>query len=463
MKRLFILSVAAFVPVLVSGVSASAAEAAEAAEAEAQTISIQGVTYSVVPDEKLRALGFEFPDVAPEENAALDYLKALETYSRVERGSELAPLYDSVLAGRWTADAGPLAAYLEKNKGTLALLEQAAAKPLCRFPGLLDEGKTLGEDAAVAELYLPYLANMREFARFLIVEGKAREFEGRHTEALEAYVLIFSIGDHAAQDPFLISGLLGVACNEMGIRAVERSVVREDVDEETLARAQKRAYELSQGRPGLAAAMRGERVFSTQGIEYAIKHPGWLEIAVEQEEKSEADLPAWVAKIQTKDGSEQARREIREFWDAMEEALALPIPEYLAKKDEFDAQWGEASDKSLVRMLVPSLWRARLAYARADLSWNVLDAILALARYKAKHGAYPEKLDDAKPLMLADGTDPFSGGPLHYRLEADGSFTIWSVGENLVDDGGEVGSQCPDWHGDDYVWNSRLLAEFPEQ
>jgi hypothetical protein len=436
MKRLFILSAAVLVLVLASGVSASAAEAAEA---EGETITIQGVTYSVVPDEKLRALGLEFPDVAPEENAALDYLKAMETYSRVEPGSELAALYDSVLAGRWTDETGPLAAYLEKNKGTLALLEQAAAKPSCHFPGLLEEGKTLGEDAAVADLYLLYLlqasptrSQMREFARFLVIEGKAREFEGRWADALDASMLILSIGDHVAQDPILINGLVGIASNEIGIRAIERCILCHDLDDETLARAQQRAHELSQGRPSLAAAMRGERVFSTRMIEYIIKRPRWR--------------------------SEQARREMREFWDAMDGALALPFHEYLKRSDEIEKQvLGKISEASPVRMLMPSLSHGRLSYGRADLSWNVLDAIFALARYKAKHGAYPEKLDDVKDLLLADGTDPFSGGPLKYRLEADGSFTIWSVGENMRDDGGEVGSQRPDWRGDDYVWNSTLI------
>ena len=46
---------------------------------------------------------------------------------------------------------------------------------------------------------------------------------------------------------------------------------------------------------------------------------------------------------------------------------------------------------------------------------------------------------------------------LKYRLEDDGSFTIWSVGHNLVDDGGKIEKVESLWKADDYVWNSRLL------
>ena len=51
--------------------------------------------------------------------------------------------------------------------------------------------------------------------------------------------------------------------------------------------------------------------------------------------------------------------------------------------------------------------------------------------------------------------------PYEYRLEDDGSFTIWSIGENLVDDGGTIPEKHAPWRGDDYVWNSRLITSDP--
>ena len=117
---------------------------------------------------------------------------------------------------------------------------------------------------------------MREFARFLVIEGKAREFEGRYADALDVYMIILRIGDHVAQDPHLISGLVGIACNAIGARAIEQCILRHDLDDETLARAQKRALELSKGRPNCLHAMRGERALSTQTLEFLIKRPSQL-------------------------------------------------------------------------------------------------------------------------------------------------------------------------------------------
>ena len=41
--------------------------------------------------------------------------------------------------------------------------------------------------------------------------------------------------------------------------------------------------------------------------------------------------------------------------------------------------------------------------------------------------------------LAAVPLDPVDGQPLRYRRDADGTFTLYSVGENGVDDGGNPG------------------------
>jgi hypothetical protein len=372
-----------------------------------------------------------------------------------------------------------LAGYLKENKKTLALLERAAAKRVCHFPVLLEHGKTLGEDTPLADLVLPHLTHMREFARFLVTEGEAREFEGQYAEALDAYLMIFRLGGHAAQDPILINGLVGIACDAIGMRAIEQCLVSNELDEETLARAQKRVHELWKQRPRLDAAMRGERVFSTQMTEYIVKNPSW--VWKWNDSQPEFGVRVWAAMVQTEQGAEQARKEMRAFWEFYDELLELPLREFLQKEGEFRSRTSFTLPPKIVRrrapalwrvwplrlmivrMLVPALWRARIQYGRDELRWAVLDVEFAVARYKAKHGEYPEKLEDVKGLMLSDGIDPFSGEALRYRLEEDGSFTIWSVGDNLKDDGGETTEVRQHWGGPDYVWRSRPKSEMMKE
>ena len=61
---------------------------------------------------------------------------------------------------------------------------------------------------------------------------------------------------------------------------------------------------------------------------------------------------------------------------------------------------------------------------------------IALAWFKAEKGRYPAKLAELAPGYLPTiPADRFSPDPLIYRA-ADGGYIVYSVGENLIDDGG---------------------------
>jgi hypothetical protein len=458
MKQITYLTLAVLLaPVLAAIALASTSQPSAAAEpTERDTITILGKTYSIVPCEELRALGLELPDVAPEENAATYYLKAMEAYEEPARRSELGRLRDQVVDGRWTDESGPLAQYLEGNEEAFRLIEEAAAREQCCFPALLPPGASLGN--SIVGNSLPHLMHMRALARLAVTEGKAREYEHRYEDILDAYLLALCIGNHTAQEPFLMSGLVGTACNTVGSKAIEQCLVRCELDEKTLAKAQLRVHELSKQRPSVVTALRGERLWSMGVVESLIKHP---ESAGGLIEGGGLPRSAWSFMLRSEEGQEQMRRDVRTFWDKTDKALELPLPEFiesgvgeeLIRKTK--ARKFPPNIMSLIALALPGV---RVSYGRNELYWTVLDVEFALARYKAQHGMYPGTLDELRPLMLSDGIDPFSGKPLHYRLEPDGSFTIWSVGEDLTDDGGKVAEGGNRWKAADYVWNSALIA-----
>jgi len=443
---------------MVAIAAASMAQPAAAAEpAERETITIRGETYSVARDDELRAFGFEFPDVAPDQNAATYYLRATEVYEKPARRSELERLRREVITNRWTDTSGPLAQYLKDNEEAFRLIEEAAAREQCRFPMLLPAGASL-ETPLLVGMSLPHLARMREFARFAVTKGKAREYKGRREDALDAYLLALRIGNHGAQEPFLISGLLGIACNEIGLRAIEQCLVRCELDEHTLAMAQLRVHELSKQRPSIVTALRGERALGANTVECLIKHPEGASDFVGGGAVGQA---AWTLMLKSEEGQEQMRHDVREFWDEMDKALELPLPEFIesgAGEEPIRKARARKFPPNIMSALGPALARVRATYGRNEVSWTVLDVEFALARYKAEHGMYPRTLEELKPLMVSDGIDPFSGKPLHYRLEADGAYTIWSVGENLTDEGGAGPERGTRWDGLDFVWSSALIA-----
>jgi hypothetical protein len=105
---------------------------------------------------------------------------------------------------------------------------------------------------------------------------------------------------------------------------------------------------------------------------------------------------------------------------------------------------------------------------RLETAKIVLTTAIALKRYQLKHGNYPSDLNSLVPEFVpAVPLDPVDGQPLRYRRNADGTFLLYSVGENGVDDGGDpslekgVTSSNLNWlnpHALDWVWPQPATA-----
>ncbi len=88
-------------------------------------------------------------------------------------------------------------------------------------------------------------------------------------------------------------------------------------------------------------------------------------------------------------------------------------------------------------------------------------AALALELHRRKHERHPDLLGQLVPEFLpAVPMDWMDGKPLRYRLNPDGTYLLWSVGEDLKDDKGDpteagafTGPRAKDiWDGRDAVW-----------
>ena len=93
----------------------------------------------------------------------------------------------------------------------------------------------------------------------------------------------------------------------------------------------------------------------------------------------------------------------------------------------------------------------QLMYATmaAEAARKIVITAIALKRYQLKHGNYPPNLSTLVPIfMSAVPRDPVDGQSLRYRLNPDGTFLLYSIGENGKDDGGDASN--PEM--DDYNW-----------
>ncbi len=90
----------------------------------------------------------------------------------------------------------------------------------------------------------------------------------------------------------------------------------------------------------------------------------------------------------------------------------------------------------LFLILIPALEKASWISYGGQAEHQAAQTIVALLRYKADHGQFPDKLDQLVPQYLkAVPLDPFGPGPLTYKRQEDG-FILYSWGLNFEDHGG---------------------------
>jgi hypothetical protein len=101
---------------------------------------------------------------------------------------------------------------------------------------------------------------------------------------------------------------------------------------------------------------------------------------------------------------------------------------------------GHRFGEVLVSMWLGWVENASTAVEQARVRRTISHVAMALAIYRAEHGAYPASLDALKPKCLAElPKDPWSGKDFLYKPQKDG-YVLYSVGPNGKDDGGRDAS-----------------------
>ena len=121
---------------------------------------------------------------------------------------------------------------------------------------------------------------------------------------------------------------------------------------------------------------------------------------------------------------------------------------------------------------LPMLWalpnaeRAAETATRRETERRMTVVAIALKRYELRQGRWPSSLPTlVSEFLNAVPIDQMSGKPLVYRLNADGTFVLYSVGEDGKDDGGDPRPATPItpelWSGRDAVWPTAVFSNAP--
>lgn len=114
----------------------------------------------------------------------------------------------------------------------------------------------------------------------------------------------------------------------------------------------------------------------------------------------------------------------------------------------------------LVAIAMPNVGKALYSVARSQTGIGMASVACALERHRLARGEYPAGLAE----LGADAAtslprDIISGRDLRYRRNADGTYLLYGVGWNAVDDGGVPAKGSGDAEQGDWVWPGKIAVQ----
>ena len=192
--------------------AAQAPESSKDKATQEEKIVIGGKEFAIIPAEKLRAHGFDVPQIPRERNAFWVYVEAINAAKDVP--PDLRDAFEPLSRGGiWPeGDTGErLAAWLKENKPAIDLVRRATAMPDYALPPMASPGA----DVTVSSILLPILSPERQLARLLAGEAAALHAHGQSDAAMENYLTMQRMGNQIASGNLLIECLVGMAINSL--------------------------------------------------------------------------------------------------------------------------------------------------------------------------------------------------------------------------------------------------------
>jgi len=336
-------------------------------------------------------------------------------------------------------------AVLYAFEGRRAILDQiteAARRPRAQYELRYADGPNA---------LLPHLALHKSMAWELRTRSAARVATGDTAGAAEDIDTILRLAELTGEDPTFIGYMVRVAIESIAFGAFWDGTVLHAWSDAQLAAFQQRFDGLKQ-RDSLVKAFRGERLFGKTCFE--LTHEGRLNPETPGDGFSGGAMPkAWLLQNQA-----YHSRVLDEVVDALqrcdpERGIAAKGSIWETERISqtvFDTAGRRFHPyRILTHLLLPALAKFHIKADRSLTTSRLAIAVAGLERHRLATGGYPKALGDLVPKWVPTvPLDPMDGQPLRYRLNADGTFTLYGVGPNHTDDNGVFESQ----QGQDLDW-----------
>ncbi|MBW8035648.1 MAG: hypothetical protein FVQ79_08470 [Planctomycetes bacterium] len=411
------------------------------------------------------------PKIVDEDNAWPYYEKGMNLL--VEAEEELKDLLPQI--GRYgimrgdvlnVQDQIAVTAWIDKNEMAWQGFSKAVQKPYCYRK--YNYGHP--DDKWLLSVMLPHISKLRQIARLGMSRCK-QALEGGNTDiALRDSITLAKSSRHWQGRKTLIEALVGMAVGSYGCQGILNVAASDTV---TSVQLKEMYNELSTvystGYPPIE--LEGEKTILMDVIQHCFTDggpggghlvPRELSMVMDSDDLEEELLVLSGALVHA--GRDDVVAKANEAYNKFEK---------LSKMSPFERQKVESGFEDvrlelpeyryfLLRSMLPKLGRVTdLRYEHKAL-YDAALTVLAARRWQLEKGVLPVDLNELVEAGYLDRVpdDPYSDGPLVYRVDGDG-FVLYSAGRNFTDDGGIAGTDTKDHNkpwgetGDAVFWPVR--------
>jgi len=402
--------------------------------AEPRNVRIRQRSGPMWPWSDLKRHGLDVLELADADNAAWEYIRAINA-CRVP-SDDLWDAWTYAVGEAWPGEpaAGRLTEFLRANDEPIKVTRQASRMGQCQLPYL---GRA---DEPLAALNFAALPGMRYLMRMLAANARCLEAGGRHVEAMEDVLASVRVACHLGRGIGMWEHEVANVALLRAMGQIRRLALGGQLSEQALAGAIETFGVLEPQAPSLSRMIAADRAIALDTFELMFDRPELTGLSWTPDSAG-----GWHAMNQRLVGlalpDQTMRRQIEKMYAHLAHKATMPTPK---------AAWANRYRHKLLVANVP-MWNrlarrhvqavadAAVLYDRVRGDWQMTRVILALQLYRQRRSEWPEQLEAIKGELGGEvPTDAYSGKAYQYRVE-NGGWVLYSVGENYVDDGGKLG------------------------
>jgi len=389
-------------------------------------------------------------------NAAPIYNKAAELY--VKEPNEISRFLGSRYRQTPSELMPIVRQWLSENKEALELIIAGTQKPY-----YWQKYATKGNTSELMEVMMPNLASFRRCAYALRWRAWLSAQDNRYNDAFSDMLACYRLGQHLKGDKLLIDQLVGIAIEALSVQTIRAIISEHKIDSPTLTTLQRDLEQIA-ANENFVISIKTERLFMYDEIQRCFtedrlggghlylprfKKLTMMTASSSNDSKSQFDsfckdllyLLNSARFLFTHPNKQETLKSANEFYDYFEQLAVKTAAQIQAESEAIDNKVEELLSKYVfINTLAPALGRVIEISNRLPVDINSTLTIIALLRYAQDKGDYPNNLGEliTAGYLKEIPLDTFSNKPLVYRKTDDG-FTLYSVGPNFIDDGGESG------------------------